>query len=98
MAEDSDAPADIPAEAGKRPRFAEPGNPGAAADVGTGDGYSGQEYDSAGQAQWRAGQQRQSLAQDGAVHGSGAGAGGGNPGEDYDADAPGGAAPPQNSR
>lgn len=56
--------------------------PRAAAAIGTGGGYSGQEYDSAGQAEWRAEQQRHALPADGAVHGSGSGTGGGNPGED----------------
>ncbi|MDO7841935.1 hypothetical protein [Sphingomonas immobilis] len=59
--------------------------------IGTGSGYSGQEFDSAGQAAWRAGQQRRAVPADGKVSDSGAGAGGGNPGEDFDVATPGGA-------
>ena len=55
-------------------------------EVGTDDTYSGQEYDSAGQEEWRAEQRRRALPANGEVHGSGAGAGGNNPGEDYDDD------------
>ncbi|WP_137788062.1 hypothetical protein [Sphingomonas sp. 3P27F8] len=72
--------------AGKRPVFATPADPEAGSKVGTGAGYSGQEYDSVGQAEWRREQERHSLPSDGTVEGSGAGVGGGNPGEDYDSD------------
>jgi hypothetical protein len=83
----TDHDADIPPDAGKRPVFARPVDPKAGGEIGTDkQGYSGQEYDSAGQAEWRAEQARHDLPADGAVHGSGAGAGGGNPGEDYDSD------------
>ncbi|WP_156363653.1 hypothetical protein [Sphingomonas sp. Leaf357] len=61
--------------------------------VGTGEGYSGQEFDSEGQAEWRKKEEHRNLPADGAVRGSGAGAGGGDPGEDYDVGTPGGAAP-----
>jgi hypothetical protein len=79
-------PNDIPPEAGERPPFDRPVDAEAESQVGTGEGYSGQEYDSAGQAEWRAEQARHQLPASGEVHGSGAGAGGGNPGEDYDSD------------
>ena len=75
-----------PPEAGKRPPFSRPVDPAAGKEIGTDDTYSGQEYDSVGQAEWRAEQERHSLPASGEVHGSGAGAGGGNPGEDYDSD------------
>lgn len=88
--------ADIPPEAGKRPVFATPLDPEAGAEIGTDkNSYSGQEYDSAGQAEWRAEQARRALPADGAVHGSGAGAGGGNPGEDYDSDSQNGSGYPR---
>ncbi|MBB4085598.1 hypothetical protein [Sphingomonas carotinifaciens] len=80
---------DIPPEAGKRPPFAKPEPPLDA--IGTGKGYSGQEYDSAGQAEWRAGQDAQAVAPEGIVRGSGTAAGGGAPGEDYDPNTPGAA-------
>jgi hypothetical protein len=60
-------------------------------EIGTGEGYSGQEYDSAGQAAWRVEQTRHNVPADGVVRGSGVGAGGGNPGEDFDIDTPAGA-------
>jgi hypothetical protein len=89
--------ADFPTEVGKRPPHVN-----SAADigeVGTGDGYSGQEYDSRGQREWRAEQERQSIDPSGTVHGSGAGAGGGNDVEDYDSDsASGGKGPPTGAR
>jgi len=83
---DNDNPADIPPEAGERPTFARPVDPSAGKEIGSDDSYSGQEYDSAGQAEWRAEQKRHALPADGEVRGSGAGTGGGNPGEDYDSD------------
>ena len=61
-------------------------------DVANGSGYSGQEYDAEGQAEWRAEQDRRALPQDGAVHGSGKGAGGGDEGEDFDETRTGGTA------
>lgn len=79
-------PTYIPPESGKRPDFARPTDAGATKDIGTGGGYSGQEYDSPGQAEWRKEQQRHALRADGEARGSGSGAGGGNPGEDYDSD------------
>lgn len=87
MADTSDHPSDTPSEAGKRPRFSQPIDPEAGKAVGTDQTYSGQEYDSAGQAEWRAEQERHALPASGEVEGSGAGAGGGNPGEDFDSDA-----------
>lgn len=83
---------DIGPDNGQRPPFATPIREGRGR-IGTGSGYSGQEYDSAGQEQWRAEQERRNLPADGEVRGSGAGAGGGGPGEDFDVDTPGGAAP-----
>ncbi|MEG3150109.1 hypothetical protein U1769_09435 [Sphingomonas sp. ZT3P38] len=73
-----------PTEAGKRPRQSAPAS--GIGDVGTGDGYSGQEYDSKGQQAWRDEQEKHTVDPSGEVHGSGAGAGGGNDGEDYDSD------------
>jgi len=95
MTDPTEPDADLPPEAGKRPVFARPVDPAAGAEIGTGGGYSGQEYDSAGQAEWRAEQQRHALPADGAVHGSGAGTGGGNPGEDYDSDSQNGSGYPR---
>ena len=71
---------DLPPDAGSGPSFAQPVDPSAGDKIGTDDTYSGQEYDSAGQAEWRAEQLRHVLPADGAVHGSGAGIGGGKPG------------------
>jgi hypothetical protein len=85
-ANEDQRPADIPPEAGKRPPFARRAAPAAGAEIGTDGTYSGQEYDSASQAEWREEQRRHALPANGEVHGSGAGAGGGNPGEDYDSD------------
>ncbi|KQS04000.1 hypothetical protein ASG11_06830 [Sphingomonas sp. Leaf357] len=83
---------DIPPDNGERPTFSTSIRKGLG-DVGTGDGYSGQEYDSAGQSAWRAEQQRRNLPKNGGVAGSGIGAGGGQKGEDYDVDSPAGAEP-----
>lgn len=88
----SDTPKDIGPDNGERAPFARPIDEGLGK-VGAGSGYSGQEYDSEGQAEWRARQKQRGLPADGAVKGSGAGAGGGDPGEDYDIGTPGGAAP-----
>jgi hypothetical protein len=82
--------AGLPPEAGKRPAQARSGT--GIGEVGTGDGYSGQEYDSRGQQAWREEQEKPALDPSGAVHGSGAGAGGGNEGEDYDSDSAAGSA------
>lgn len=83
---------DIPPDTGERPAFATPIDE-RLKDVGTGGGYSGQEYDGDGQAEWRAEQERRNLPGNGGVSGSGIGAGGGQAGEDYDPDTPGGAEP-----
>lgn len=83
---------DIGPDNGRRPPFATPIQRGLGT-VGTGSGYSGQEYDAAGQDEWRAEQERRNLPADGEVRGSGAGAGGGDPGEDFDIATPGGATP-----
>jgi hypothetical protein len=83
---------DIEPDNGHRPPFAKPMDEGRGK-VGTGEGYSGQEYDSAGQAEWRAEQTRTNVSEDGVARGSGAGAGGGHAGEDFDVDTPGGARP-----
>lgn len=83
---------DIPPDNGERPRFATPIDEHAG-HVGSGTGYSGQEYDSEGQAVWRAEQEKRNLPKDGGVSGSGIGAGGGQAGEDFDIDSPGGAEP-----
>lgn len=96
MTNPTDSDADLPPEAGKRPVFARPVDAQAGAEIGTDkNSYSGQEYDSAGQAEWRAEQARHALPADGAVHGSGAGAGGGNAGEDYDSDSQNGSGYPR---
>lgn len=83
---------DIGPDNGRRPPFATPIRDGLG-EVGTGEGYSGQEYDGAGQERWREEQQRRNLPADGGVLGSGVGAGGGDPGEDFDIATPGGAVP-----
>jgi len=83
---------DIGPDNGVRPSFATPIDE-RLGEIGTGDGYSGQEYDSAGQAEWRAEQERRNASADGVVRGSGAGAAGGNPGEDFDVATTGGADP-----
>lgn len=71
-----DPSGDIGPENGKRPPFATPiEQAGTDGKIGTGTGYSGQEYDSDGQAAWRAEQERHAVARDGALHGSGAGTG-----------------------
>ncbi|WP_260596665.1 hypothetical protein [Sphingomonas endolithica] len=87
---------DIPPENGKRPSFRKPIDERLGA-VGTGGGYSGQEYDSEGQEAWRAEQDRRKGDPDGAVDGSGVGAGGG-PGEDFDSDAQAGGEQPPTGR
>lgn len=74
----------LPPDNGKRAPIARVGEAPKLGEVGTGDGYSGQEYDSKDQARWRADQE--ALQRDGEVRGSGAGAGGGNPGEELDSD------------
>ena len=83
---------DIPPDNGKRPTFSTPIKKGVGK-VGTGKGYSGHEYDSTAQSEWRAEQERRSLPGNGGVAGSGIGAGGGQVGEDYDVDSPSGAEP-----
>lgn len=86
MAQAPEHESNTPPEAGKRPPFAQPVDREAGKEIGTDQTYSGQEYDSAGQAEWRAEQSRHALPANGEVRGSGSGAGGGNPGEDYDSD------------
>ncbi|WHU04369.1 hypothetical protein [Sphingomonas sp. NIBR02145] len=95
MTRPNEPDADLRPKAGKRPVLARPVDPGAGAKIGTGGGYSCQEYECAGQTEWRAEQQRRALPADGAVHGSGAGTGGGNPGEDYDPDSQNGSGYPR---
>lgn len=77
---------DIGPDNGVRPRDATPIDTGPGA-VGTGGGYSGQEYDSKGQADWRAEQERRNVPADGIARGSG------SPGEDFDTATPGGGDP-----
>ena len=83
---------DIPPDNGRRPTFSTPIKKGIGK-VGTSKGYSGQEYDSTGQSEWRLEQERRNLPGNGGVAGSGIGAGGGQVGEDYDVDSPAGAEP-----
>ena len=87
-----DKGADIGPDNGKRPPFAKPIDTGRG-EVGTGAGYSGQEYDSAGQDDWRRRQDQLAVDAGGKVEGSGAGAGG-ETGEDFDDDSANGATPP----
>ena len=54
---------DLKQEIGKRPPFAKPVYKGLGK-VGAGDGYSGQEYDSVGQDDWRKRQEDISLEED----------------------------------
>jgi len=63
---------DIPPDAGKRPLQAEEPDP-EIGKIGTGDDYSGQEYDSPGQAEWRKQERAKSMPADGTVRGSGVG-------------------------
>jgi hypothetical protein len=86
---------DIPPDAGRAPPFDPLETPGPE-DTGAGAGYSGQEYDNAGQRQWRADQDDE-VAPDGEVRGSGVSAGGGNMKEEYDGDVAtgGGERPPE---
>ena len=63
---------DIPPAAGKRPPQAEAPDPKLGT-IGTGDDYSGQEYDSPGQAEWREEDRARSVPADGVVRGSGVG-------------------------
>jgi hypothetical protein len=85
MADDSK---DIPPETGKKPPYMKPEPP--LGDIGAGEGYSGQEYDGAGQAAWRDRDRERGVPKDGKVEGAGVGAGGGQEGEDYDLDDAGG--------
>lgn len=80
---------DLPKDAGVRSPGTRPGETPAPADVGSGGGYSGQEYDQPGQKAWRDADGERRLPTDGVV-GSGVGAGGGAEGEDFDSDAAGG--------
>lgn len=80
---------DLPTDAGVRSPGTRPEDTPTPEEAGTGPGYSGQEFDQAGQRRWREQDGGRRLPPDGAA-GSGAGAGGGAPGEDYDADAQGG--------
>lgn len=82
---------DIGPDNGRKPPYERPSE--GRGDVGAGEGYSGQEYDGAGQAAWRERQQRSAVPEDGTVIGSGVGAGGGDAGEDFDAATPGGGGP-----
>ena len=83
---------DIGPDNGKLPPYEEPLDTGPAT-VGAGEGYSGEEYDAAGQEAWRKRQERHAVPEDGTVIGSGAGAGSGDVGEDFDVDRAGGARP-----
>ena len=85
---DKNSGKDIPPEAGKKPPYEKPEPP--LGDVGSGEGYSGQEYDGAEQAEWRDRDRARSVPRDGKVEGAGVGAGGGKAGEDYDLDDAGG--------
>ncbi|MFD1786741.1 hypothetical protein ACFSC3_04060 [Sphingomonas floccifaciens] len=89
MTEDS---ADIGPDNGRRPSFVKP-EPANDDLIGRGEGYSGQEYDSASQEAWRQQERDARLPTDGRPRGSGAGAGGGAAGEDFDETTPGGARP-----
>jgi len=85
MTDESDK-TDIPRDNGERPPIARVGKNTRLGAIGTGSGYSGQEYDSNDQQRWRDEQDRLAVAHDGEVTGTGIGAGGGNPGEDFDGD------------
>lgn len=67
---------DIEPDNGRSPPFAKP-DPLLGA-IGTGEGYSGQEYDSVGQAEWRAAERDREVAPTGEAQGSG------SPGEEID--------------
>jgi hypothetical protein len=76
----------IPSEAGEQAPYAPATVEPPLGAVGTGDGYSGQEYDSKDQARWRRDQEAAAAPAGGDVHGSGTGIGGGAEGEDFDSD------------
>lgn len=63
---------DIPPAAGKRPQQAEAPDP-ELGKIGTGTDYSGQEYDSPGQEQWRDEDRARRVPPDGVTRGSGVG-------------------------
>jgi len=73
---------DIPEDTGKAPPFAHP-EPGMG-EIGTHGGYSGQEYDGDGQAEWRDSDRRLGVSRDGEAHGTG------SPGEEYEPETSGG--------
>ncbi len=72
---------DLAPDNGKSPPFAKP-DPKMNR-VGTGSGYSGQEYDSVDQAEWRAADAARGVSPDGEVHGTG------SPAEEIDSATPG---------
>lgn len=76
----------IPPESGKQASYAPATVEPPLGEIGTGEGYSGQEFDSKDQARWRDRQKAAAAPEDGEVHGSGTGFGGGAGGEDYDSD------------
>jgi len=78
---------DLPEDTGKAPPFAKPEPK--LGEVGTTGGYSGQEYDAPGQAEWRDGDRQLGVSPDGEAHGSG------SPGEEFERNTPGGQAAPQ---
>lgn len=80
---------DLPKDAGVHSPGTRPDDTPTPADAGSGPGYSGQEYDQAGQQAWRGADGRKRLPPDGVI-GTGAGAGGAAPGEDFDDDTAGG--------
>ncbi|MHA6722386.1 hypothetical protein [Sphingomonas sp. RS2018] len=77
---------DLTPDNGRAPPFAKP-EP-ALGEIGTGDGYSGQEYDSVGQGEWRAADVALNVAPDGVAKGTG------SPGEEIDRATPGSADQP----
>lgn len=81
---------DIPDDTGRAPPFAK--SEPRLGPVGTGDGYSGQEYDGDGQAAWREGDRRLGVSPDGAAHGTG------SPREEFDPETSGGAPLPSDGR
>lgn len=78
---------DLSSDNGTAPPFRHPEPP--LGEIGSKGGYSGQEYDSPGQAEWREGERRLGISPDGEAHGTG------SPGEEIDPETAGSAEQPR---
>ena len=72
---------DLLPDNGRAPPFAKPDPK--LGEVGTGEGYSGQEYDARGQKEWRAAEAQLRVSPNGEARGTG------SPGEEIDPETPG---------